>query len=72
MYHYCTDDLTEDTGRDFDCKLYSCSFSCFPSKQSSLAGAVPGYWTNVAMLRENAELVEELYWQLSGNVTSWL
>jgi len=24
------------------------------------------------MLRENAELVEELYWQLSGNVTSWL
>ena len=80
-YHYCTDDLTEDTGRDFDCKLtvelYSCSISCFPlvpqrSKQSSLAGAVPGYWTNVAMLRENTELVEELYWQLSGNVTSWL
>ena len=75
-------DLSEDTGRDFDCKLLlplrifpqasKGAFSKERSKQSSLAGAVPGYWTNVAMLRENAELVEELYWQLSGNVTSWL
>ena len=32
----------------------------------------PGYFTNVAMLRENAALVERLYWELSSNVTSWL
>ena len=73
-------DLSEDTGRDFDCKLLlplrKLPKAPFPrkdlSRALSLAGAVPGYWTNVAMLRENAELVEELYWQLSGNVTSWL